>query len=187
MSIPKFEGTKFKLCDEWKEKIPIEDKPINYLEIGVFYGANIVSVADSYAKHPWSKMYAIDPFESYEDYKEYETLDFGKVYETFTENTKHFKEKLVITRGYSYDELPNFQNNFFDIIYIDGNHDFAYVMADAILSFAKLKVGGYMIFDDYDWGWTGVTEGASTFMKYHKSRVESLGVHNGQAFLKKVV
>lgn len=189
MSIPKFEGTKFRLCDEWKEKIPIEDKPINYLEIGAFYGANVVSVAESYAKHPWSKMYVIDPWEKYEDYHDFDfdtTLDFSNVYEKFLDNTQHIKDKLVVTRGYSYDELPKFQNDFFDIIYIDGNHEFTYVMADAILSFAKLKVGGYMIFDDYNTGFPQVCEGASTFMRYHKSRVESLGIHNGQAFLKKV-
>jgi predicted O-methyltransferase YrrM len=186
MSIPKFEGTKYRLCTEWKEKIPIEDKPINYLEIGAFYGANVVSVAESYAKHPWSKIYVIDPWETYEDYHEYEELNWGNVYKSFTENTKHFKDKLDVTRGYSYDELPKFQNDFFDIIYIDGNHDYAYVLADAILSFAKLKVGGVMIFDDYDYAWLGVCEGVSKFMILHNSRVQSLGAHNGQVLIKKV-
>jgi len=186
MTSPQFEGIKYRLSDEWKEKIPIEDKPINYLEIGAFYGGNVLSVSESYAKHPWSKMYVIDPWDNYEDYDEYENLDMGDVYKVFLDNTKHIKDKLVVTRGYSYDELPKFQNNFFDIIFIDGNHDFTYVLADAILCFAKLKVGGYMIFDDYDLGWMGVLQGVTAFVKYHKSRLEILGVHKNQAFLKKV-
>lgn len=43
------------------------------------------------------------------------------------------------------------QNNekFFDLIYIDGNHYFDYVLVDAIKSFELLKLGGLMIFDDY--------------------------------------
>ena len=181
-----FEGTKYRISDQWKEKIQIEDKPINYLEIGAFYGGNLVSVAESYAKHPWSKMYVIDPWETYEDYHEYENINFDNVYKSFCDNTEHFKDKLVVTRGYSYDELPKFQNDFFDMIYIDGNHDYAYVLADAILSFAKLKVGGVMIFDDYDYDWLGVCEAVSTFMVHHNSRVQSLGAHNNQVFIKKV-
>jgi hypothetical protein len=186
MSIPKFEGIKYRLCDEWNGKIQIEDKPINYLEVGAFYGGNFLSVADSYAKHPWSKLYVVDPWTNYAEYDEYKDLDMETVFDAFTRNIEHIKDKVEICRGSSYEKLPEFQNNFFDIIYLDGNHDFIYVLADAILSFSKLKVGGYMIFDDYDLGWEGVLYGVTQFIEYHKSRIEILGMHKNQAFLKKV-
>jgi predicted O-methyltransferase YrrM len=39
----------------------------------------------------------------------------------------------------------------FDLIYIDGSHTAPDVLADAILAFQLLRVGGVMIFDDYLW------------------------------------
>ena len=39
--------------------------------------------------------------------------------------------------------------NSYDIIYIDGNHEAANVLADLVLSWDLLKVGGIQILDDY--------------------------------------
>lgn len=39
----------------------------------------------------------------------------------------------------------------YDLIYIDGSHQAADVLADAVLSFELLRVGGLLIFDDYLW------------------------------------
>ncbi|CAN0083622.1 unnamed protein product [Scytosiphon promiscuus] len=36
----------------------------------------------------------------------------------------------------------------FDVIYVDGDHGMASVLADAVLAFRLLKVGGFLIFDD---------------------------------------
>ncbi|HEX3365752.1 class I SAM-dependent methyltransferase [Phenylobacterium sp.] len=39
----------------------------------------------------------------------------------------------------------------FDLIYIDGSHQAPVVLADAVMAFQLLRVGGIMIFDDYLW------------------------------------
>ena len=39
----------------------------------------------------------------------------------------------------------------FDLIYVDGSHQAPDVLADAVLGFQLLKVGGVLIFDDYLW------------------------------------
>lgn len=39
----------------------------------------------------------------------------------------------------------------YDLIYIDGSHQAADVLCDAVLAFELLRVGGLMIFDDYLW------------------------------------
>ena len=39
----------------------------------------------------------------------------------------------------------------FDLVYIDGSHQASDVLADAVLAFELLRVGGLMIFDDYLW------------------------------------
>jgi predicted O-methyltransferase YrrM len=39
----------------------------------------------------------------------------------------------------------------FDLVYVDGSHQAPVVLADAVMGFQLLKVGGIMIFDDYLW------------------------------------
>ena len=55
-------------------------------------------------------------------------------------------------KGYSHKEIFRFDDNYFDIIYIDGNHEPEFVLEDAILSFRRLKKEGIMILDDYGRG-----------------------------------
>jgi cephalosporin hydroxylase len=38
----------------------------------------------------------------------------------------------------------------FDWIYIDGDHHYEAVLQDLELYFPKVKVGGYIVYDDYD-------------------------------------
>jgi|UniRef100_A0A6C0BGS8 hypothetical protein len=49
------------------------------------------------------------------------------------------RRALPIKRGYSNEQLLLLENDSFDIIYIDGNHEPEYVMEDVVLSFRKLK------------------------------------------------
>jgi predicted O-methyltransferase YrrM len=139
-----FEGTHYRLANNWFSYIDLNayNKPINYLEIGTFYGGNLLSVANTYGKHQDSKLYCIDPWEDYNDYPEYKEKQ-DSIYETFIGNIESsgVKDKITINRGYSNTELLKFDNDFFDIIYIDGNHEPEYVLEDGILSFRKLKVG----------------------------------------------
>lgn len=73
-------------------------------------------------------------------------------------------------------------DKFFDIIYIDGNHEPEYVMEDAVLSFRKLKEGGIMIFDDY--GWT--QRGIDGFMRGYYKKIQIIGEFCTQVFIKKL-
>ena len=43
--------------------------------------------------------------------------------------------------------------NKFDFIYIDGSHQAADVLSDAVNAFKLLRPGGIMCFDDYLWHW----------------------------------
>jgi hypothetical protein len=55
----------------WSTFIPIENKPINYLEIGVADGIHLIHISQSYCKHSHSKMYCVDPWQDYDEYPEY--------------------------------------------------------------------------------------------------------------------
>jgi SAM-dependent methyltransferase len=185
-----FEGKFYYLADNWFDAIAVLDyaqKPIKYLEIGTFYGANLFSVGKSYGLHPESQLHCIDPWQDYEEYPEYKG-EQPNIYETFLKNleTSGQKDKITIHRGYSHTEVPKFEENYFDIIYIDGNHEPEYVLEDAVLCFRKLKPGGYMIFDDYGWGGPDLTKrGIDSFLNGYHKRIIFKGCKNAQVFLQK--
>lgn len=188
--LTEFDGIHYRLADNWYNNVNVNEhksRPINYLEIGTFYGGNLLSVANSYGAHPDSKLYCIDPWEDYEEYPEYK----GKqeyTYNTFIKNVEKsgVNDKIVVKRGYSNTVIPTFEDNFFDIIYIDGNHEPDYVLEDAVLSFRKLKIGGFMIFDDYGWGGPDLTKkGIDGFLCGYHKRITKLGEQQTQVFIRK--
>ena len=77
-------------------------------------------------------------------------------------------EQVKIHRGYSTDVLGRFADDFFDWVYIDGNHLYDYVKKDIDLSFRKTKIGGWVTGDDYmEGGWWegGVKKAVDEFAK----------------------
>ena len=186
-----FVGTKYRLSDNWFNNVDInnyKDKPINYLEIGTFYGANILSVAKTYGSHIDSKLYCIDPWEDYNEYPEYKNIQ-PTIYNSFINNIEVSgeKDKIIINRGYSNKEVCKFDDDFFDIIYIDGNHEPEYVLEDAVISFRKLKKNGILIFDDYDEiDPEYITKGIKAFASAYSKRISILALQNAQLFIKKI-
>ena len=185
-----FLGTQYRLANNWFNHVNVIDykyKAINYLEIGVFYGANILSVAKTYGLHHDSKLYCIDPWEDYDDYTEYKN-HISSVYDYFINNIENagVKDKIIINRGFSNTEVSKFQDFFFDIIYIDGNHEPEYVLEDAVLSFRKLKYNGIMIFDDYGYDGPDFTQrGIDAFISGYRDRIHVLGEQQSQVFIQK--
>lgn len=182
-----FEGKYFFLADNWFDIVPVSENPIRYLEIGTFYGGNLFSVANSYGKHQDSELHCIDPWEDYEEYPEYKG-EQSKTFDTFQRNLENSdkKEKITVHRGYSHIEVQKFKDDFFDMIYIDGNHEPEYVLEDAVLSFRKLKSGGIMIFDDYGSGGPDLTKrGIDSFLNGYYKRIHLKALKNNQVFIQK--
>jgi hypothetical protein len=169
----------------WKYYIPIEDKPINYLEIGVFKGDNIIDVSKSYCKHSDSKIYCVDPWLEYNDYPEYKGI-IQKIYEVFLENMKkeNLLKKIIIHKDFSHNILPTFEDNYFDIVFIDGNHETEFVYQDGVVVLPKVKSGGTIIFDDYDW--TQTKKGINNFLEDYKSQLTNLRYNEFQLFVDKL-
>lgn len=181
-----FKGTSYRLADNWFPFVNVDStKPIRYGEIGTFYGANLISVAMTYAQHPDSTLVAIDPWIDYDDYPEYKGQQIS-IYDTFRNNIAPYASKIDVRRGYSHEILPTLEDNSFDILYIDGNHEPEYVLEDAVLAFRKLKVGGMLIFDDYGWGGPDLTKrGIDAFLNGYHKRIVVLGQRESQVFVQK--
>jgi len=188
------EGGQFLTADFWSGVIPSDTtKPLRYLEIGTHSGVNLISVEKLYGKHPDSKLFCIDPWEDYPEYSEYKG-EMDTIYERFKRHIKTFgiEDKVVVKRGFSNDQIPTLENDSFDIIYIDGNHNPEFVLEDAVLSFRKLKNHGYMIFDDYGFdGKSGTSKGIDAFLKGYGKHLRVLTTKwttwgLGQVFVQKI-
>lgn len=168
-----FVGPIFTLTDNWLPVIPLPKGPIKYLEIGAFFGANICSIMKTYAAAEGSEVHCVDPWSDYDGYPEYKN-DQHNIYAGFLSNMSRLapkdNQKLYIHRGFSADILPTFKSEYFDIIYIDGNHEASYVAEDAILAFKKVRPGGYIIFDDFTWD--GVKCGFEAFYHAYSTHLE---------------
>ena len=114
------------------------NKPdLKYLEVGVYEGQSLFWVLENILTHPSSRAIGVD-------------VD---VFDNLKENIRisGCREKIEIIKGHSQHALKNLPLNSFDIIYVDGVHAPDDVLADAVLCWQLLKVGGVMIFDDYLW------------------------------------
>jgi hypothetical protein len=146
-----YEGIQYKKASEWWLRVIEHDttQPIKYLEIGVFYGIHLFEIASIF---PNASLFGIDPWIDYSEYSEYKGQQ-NTILDGFKRNLSKCpnNKRIQAYRGLSNDIVPTFQNDFFDIIYVDGNHETDYVYKDGLMSFQKCKPGGYIVFDDSDW------------------------------------
>lgn len=140
--------------DKWNERIKIDtSKELQILEIGVYKGEMSIWFINNLLKHKNSRINLVDTWKGSVEYNE----DFDKVYEEYKKNIKYSKypEKAIENRMTSLEYLAKhiikYPKPYFDIIFIDACHDSRCVMTDAMLSWKVLKVGGYLVFDDYGW------------------------------------
>lgn len=56
---------------------------------------------------------------------------------------------VIIRRAPSQEVLSEFADDYFDFVYIDGDHEYSAVRKDCFLAFQKTRVGGYICGDDY--------------------------------------
>lgn len=57
--------------------------------------------------------------------------------------------RIILHRGFSYDEVNNFSDKYFDFVYIDATHLYESVKADLNMFLPKLKNGGIIGGHDY--------------------------------------
>ena len=170
----------------WSKFISIQNKPIKYLEIGVADGIHVIHISESYCKHPDSKIYCVDPWQDYDEYPEYKGQQ-DLAWKTFNTNIAKYniQDKCVINRGFSDNVVPTFENNFFDIIYVDGNHETEFVYKDGCIAFEKVKSGGFIVFDDYHITWLQTVAGIDRFLEDYKDKIKIL--HKGILFPQVIV
>lgn len=128
------------------------------VEIGVYGGKSIIPVALEMKRHGAGKIYAIDPWDNSEAVKGYEekdyafwsTVDMQGIYNIFITllEENDCRDIVEIIRKPS-DEAPHILD--IDFLYIDGQHT-VQAIRDAKKYASQVKIGGYCVADDINWG-----------------------------------
>ena len=146
-------------CDDahhvmWRELVKLLPDNFSFLEIGVFKGQVITLITQlSKRYNKISKVYGVTPLSNVGDvYSVYKDLDYStEIQNLFKEFSLDFDLEKQIICGLSTDE--NVKNRLrklktFDIIYVDGGHDYHTVVSDIALVKEITNIGSYVVFDD---------------------------------------
>ena len=133
----------------------------NYVEIGVYKGRSLFSVAQAF-KDNEGKAYGIDPYLLVEA-KEYDLektlkervnrflkgIDFEALYNQVLMNTEVFElSKVVeIMRKTSTEAAPYFKDIKIDMLHIHGNHNYESVHSDINNYTPRVREGGIIVID----------------------------------------
>ena len=122
--------------EEYKNK-----DDLSYLEIGVFEGRSFFWMLDNILTGKNITATAIDAF------------IYTPSEDTFTKNLNLCRQKECVTvhKGISHEILKKFDDNSFNIIYVDGSHKSRDVLHDIVVCWNLLKKGGLLLLDDYFW------------------------------------
>ena len=120
---------------------------MNILQIGAYKGDCTEYILNNY---DINKIVDVDTWEGSMEHPDLNTT-FNVVEEVYDRKFSDDKrvKKIKMTSDMYF--ANNFPEEKFDFIYIDGAHTSTQVLVDAINAFPRLKVGGILAFDDYEW------------------------------------
>ncbi|CAN1210199.1 hypothetical protein TUMEXPCC7403_08395 [Tumidithrix helvetica PCC 7403] len=132
---------------------------LNFLEVGCWEGRATCWLLENVLTEPTHAITCIDTFAG-EDYLNLEQNYLRSIEARFDFNVAQTRSQATVTKivGNSQDVLRNLPLNTFDLAYIDGSHLAVDVLTDAVLTWSLVKVGGTIIFDDYDYNFAQTPE-----------------------------
>ena len=142
-------------------------KPYHILEIGSWAGGSAITWADAIRRYnggkgsvvcidPWQPYFKPEAFSDIEDVNQYnemaDALANDKIYNLFLHNIRSSGNSDIVkpVRGYSRELLPAFEDGFFDLIFVDGAHDYENVKEDLKSVARVVREGGIVCGDDLE-------------------------------------
>lgn len=114
-----------------------KDRPCAALEIGCFEGQSTIWLCRNILTHEHSRLICVD------------TWQWMNARPVFDANVKEAGLELKLDIRQQSSLWFSAPPDTLDFVYVDGNHAAERVLADAVLMWRSLKVGGIAIFDDY--------------------------------------
>ena len=131
-----------------RSRIPLKHIPKNAIcaEIGVWRGSFSGDILKSNPK----ELHLIDPW-VYQDYDRWYGIPQEEMDVIHEDVVKLFGPNEAVTIHRKMSIETTFADNYFDWVYIDGNHDYEAVLADLRHYAPLIKQGGVLCGDDYGW------------------------------------
>ena len=128
------------------------DQLIKIAEIGVYKGRGTSIWNTILINEGINYEYkAIDHFMGSSEHDK--TTDY---YNITLENLIPILDKIEVIKNDSLSESKKYEDEYFDIVYIDASHEYDFVLEDIKHWLPKVKKGGIICGDDYTIGWPGV-------------------------------
>lgn len=164
------------IIENRNDLIKLFNKNLVIAEIGVFKGEFSKFL---FEENQPNELHLIDIFSGIEcsGDKDGHNIIYTNLSEEFNLITKYFNNNnnVYIHKGYSQDILKNFNDEYFDMIYIDGDHSYNGVKNDLNLSYQKIKIGGYICGHDYTTTmFEGVVRAVNEFCEERKLKIKYL-------------
>lgn len=114
--------------------------------------------------NPRLTLYCIDPWEAYSN--KYNIERQARIYQDAIDNLKG--TKAIVIRKRSMDALTDIADRSLDFVFIDGNHDFDFVVMDVIHWSKKVRKNGIiMCHDYYPFSDCGVMNAVDSYTRSH--------------------
>ncbi len=168
------------------EKFSLKNKELEFLEIGSFEGRSSCFILRNLKK---IHLTCVDTFKPLHELQDNNNAKFDRVFENFKKNTFGFSERLTIEKQKSSDFFLKNRKQF-DLMFIDGSHEYEDVKNDAEAAFKIIKNNGIIIFDDFLWHYkqnmkSSITFAIIEFLHKNKKNLKIL-YSNYQIMVKKV-
>ena len=124
------------------------------LEIGSFNGSSAMVMGHA-TQGRNINIFCIDPWRDYlgqDDFVDFDReriADDGRIMQEFVRNTAFLGTRMKMLRGYSADFATMLAGQDFDLIFIDGAHDYDSVRADIMIGLSALRPGGLLTGHDF--------------------------------------
>jgi len=127
-------------------------KPLKMCEIGSYMGESTFIFASQLI---FDEIHCIDPYKGIEEFNDISNRNWVDVEKEFKINTRHF-DTITVHKNYCESVVDKFEDDYFDLIYIDARHDYNSVKNNIELFLPKCKtiIAGH----DYQQEWPGVVQ-----------------------------
>ncbi|HEX4859556.1 MAG TPA: class I SAM-dependent methyltransferase [Usitatibacteraceae bacterium] len=142
------------------EQLFTKIRPAKVIEVGSYEGASACYLIEKLGANAPLEIHCVDTWSGGVEHQS-AGVDMASVETRFRENTALAISRvsnpvaLHIHKGASSDQLVKLlaggHRGSFDFVYVDGSHQAADVLADAVLAFMLAKPGAMLVFDDYLW------------------------------------
>jgi|688.fasta_scaffold711935_2 hypothetical protein len=151
-------------------------KNIKIAEIGVFKGEFSKKIFELLSP---SELHLIDLFEGdmCSGDKDGNNIVWTNLQEEYIKLKEYFSnnKNVFLHKGFSYEILSSFPDNYFDMIYVDGDHTYEGVKKDLNIVFDKIKNNGFICGHDYtQFMFPGVVKAVNEFCFEKKQEISHL-------------